>query len=256
MGMAGWQAVPLTPRLIAPIALAVGVVCVALALRVVLLRRLARATGAAGLGSLSWDARMPSLLWCLVVGAWAGLEAASLPDRPTTRLELLLQALVIATTTLTCAGLLVVGVARFARHQGFALALTGLSQGVIRTVVIVIGGLVMLGHLGITITPILTALGIGGLAVALALQDTLSNLFAGFHLLADRPVSVGDAIRLENGMEGVVEDIGWRSTRIRQPGEDLIIVPNAKLAQSILTNRYSKRAADRHLDLHGTERTR
>jgi small-conductance mechanosensitive channel len=254
--MAGGQALPLSAQLMAPIALAIGVACLALALRGILLRRLARATGAAGVASLSWDARMPSLLWCLVVGIWTGLEAANLPPRPTARLELLLQSLVIATTTLTSAGLLVVGIATFARYHALALALTGLSQAVIRAVVIVIGGLVLLGHLGITITPILTALGIGGLAVALALQDTLSNLFAGFHLLADQPVSVGDVVRLENGMEGVVEDIGWRSTRIRQPGEDLIIVPNAKLAQSILTNRLSKRASGRDLDLHGMERTR
>jgi len=252
MAMAGWRGVSLMPELIAPIAVAIGVVCLALALRAFLLRRLARATGAEGWDS--WDARVPSLLWCLVMGAWAGLEAASLPPRPAARLELLLQALVIATTTLTGAGLLVVGIAHFSRQHGLTFALTGLAQAVIRAVVIVVGGLVVLGHLGIAITPILTALGIGGLAVALALQDTLSNLFAGFHLLADRPVRVGDTIRLENGMEGMVEDIGWRSTRIRQPADDLVIVPNAKLAQSILTNRYSKRTSDRHLDLHDMER--
>jgi len=123
---------------------------------------------------------MPSLLWCFVVGIWTGLEAANLPPRPTARLELLLQSLVIATTTLTSAGLLVVGIATFARYHALTLALTGLSQAVIRAVVIVIGGLVLLGHLGITITPILTALGIGGLAVAFALQDTLSNLSQDF----------------------------------------------------------------------------
>src|SRR6266511_962122 len=229
MALAGWRGVSLMPELIAPVAVAIGVVCLALALRAFLLRRLARATGAEGWDS--WDARVPSLLWCLVMGAWAGLEAASLPPRPAARLELLLQALVIATTTLTGAGLLVVGIAHFSRQHGLTFALTGLAQAVIRAVVIVVGGLVVLAH-----------------------QDTLSNLFAGFHLLADRPVRVGDTIRLENGMEGMVEDIGWRSTRIRQPADDLVIVPNAKLAQSILTNRYSKRTSDRHLDLHDMER--
>jgi small-conductance mechanosensitive channel len=147
-------------------------------------------------------------------------------------------------------------IARLARQLGFNLALTGIAQALIRTFVIVVGGLVLMGHLGIAITPLLTALGIGGVAVALALQDTLSNLIAGFHLLADTPVRVGDAVRLENGMEGTVEDIGWRSTRIRQSNDDLIIVPNAKLAQSILTNRYSTKASDRHLELHDLERTR
>ena len=108
-----------------------------------------------------------------------------------------------------------------------------------------------MGHAGIAITPLVIALGIGGLAAALAMQDTLSNLFGGFHLLADQPVQVGDLIRLENGMEGVVEDIGWRSTRIRSLSKDLIVVPNAKLAQSILTNCSSGTALHGHPDSGG-----
>jgi small-conductance mechanosensitive channel len=99
-----------------------------------------------------------------------------------------------------------------------------------------VGGLILLGHLGISITPILTALGVGGLAVALALQDTLSNLFAGVHLLADKPIRVGDFVRLESGIEGFVEDIGWRSTRIRMLPNNMAIVPNAKIAQAAITN--------------------
>jgi small-conductance mechanosensitive channel len=77
---------------------------------------------------------------------------------------------------------------------------------------------------------------VGGLAVALALQDTLSNLFAGLHLLMDKPIRVGDYVRLETGQEGHVVDIGWRTTRIRMPTNNLVVVPNNKLTQSILTN--------------------
>ena len=102
----------------------------------------------------------------------------------------------------------------------------------------IIGGLVLLSGLGISVTPLLTALGVGGLAVALALQDTLSNFFAGIHLLMERPIRVGDFIRLESGQEGYVEDIGWRTTRIRMLPNNMVIVPNGKLAQSILTNYY------------------
>src|SRR5207249_3231967 len=84
-----------------------------------------------------------------------------------------------------------------------------------RLVVLVVGGLVLLSSLGIAVTPILTALGVGGLAVALALQDTLSNLFAGIHLLADKPIRVGDYVRLSaENVEGHVVDVGWRSTRL------------------------------------------
>ena len=92
--------------------------------------------------------------------------------------------------------------------------------------------------LDISVTPILTALGVGGLAVALALQDTLSNLFAGFYVAVARQVRLDDYIRLNTGEEGYVSDITWRSTTIRSLGNNLIIVPNAKLAQAIVTNYY------------------
>jgi small-conductance mechanosensitive channel len=82
----------------------------------------------------------------------------------------------------------------------------------------------------------LTALGVGGLAVALAMQDTLSNLFGGFYVAVAGQVRLGDYIKLNTGEEGYVTDIGWRSTTIRTRGNTMIIVPNAKLAQAIVTN--------------------
>jgi small-conductance mechanosensitive channel len=247
----------LAPDLLQPMVAGLAVTAGALVLRALLSRRLARAAAAAGPGaqeSLGWGTGIASLLWCFVVGAWAALEAADLAPRHAQRLEMLLQALVIATTTITAAGLLASGSARVARRHGLTVALTGLSQAVIRTGVLLVGGLVLLGHLGVAISPLLTAVGIGGLATALALQDTLSNVFGGVHLLADKPIRVGDLIRLENGMEGVVEDIGWRSTRIRGVTQDLIIVPNAKLAQSIVTNCRSRSASVRQRDPHRMER--
>lgn len=246
-----------TPDVLEPLVAAVAVTAGSLALRAFLLKRLAQPASVAARDvpeSVRWDARIPSLLWCFIVGAWVALEAADLPSRSAERLELLVQTLVIATTTITAAGLIAAAIARAARRHELTVARTGLSQAVIHAVVLLIGGLVLLEHLGISISPLLTAVGIGGLATALALQDTLSNVFGGFHLLADKPIRVGDLIRLENGMEGVVEDIGWRSTRIRSETQDLIIVPNAKLAQSILTNCYSRRVPVRQLDRVRMER--
>ena len=244
----------LAPELLVPLAVAVAVTAAAFPLRALVLRRLIRAAGESGIAraaAVSWDGRLASLLWCVAVGLWAGLDAASLPPRLSTRLEILVQALVIGTATITAAAFLASALARYGRRQGLTIVLTGLSQTVIRACVVVIGALVLLDHAGIRITPLVTALGIGGLAAALALQDTLSNLFGGFHLLADQPVRIGDLIRLENGMEGVVEDIGWRSTRIRSLSKDLIVVPNAKLAQSILTNCSSGTALHEHPDSGG-----
>jgi small-conductance mechanosensitive channel len=105
-----------------------------------------------------------------------------------------------------------------------------------RVIVWTIGGLVLLDSLGVAITPLLTALGVGGLAVALALQDTLSNLFAGVHILASRKVQPGDFIQLDNGMQGYVEDTNWRNTIIRQLPNNILVVPNATVASSIVTN--------------------
>lgn len=81
-----------------------------------------------------------------------------------------------------------------------------------------------------------TALGIGSIAVALALQETLSNTFAGFHLMLDQPIRIGDYIKVESGEEGRVMQIGWRSTRLVSPANNILVIPNAKLARASITN--------------------
>jgi len=105
-----------------------------------------------------------------------------------------------------------------------------------RLVIFVIGVLIVLQNLGIAIGPMVAALGVGGLAVGLALQDTLSNLFAGLRILAGRKIRPGDFIRLDSGLEGVVHDMSWSQTTIRQLADNLVIVPNGKLGQMIVTN--------------------
>ncbi|MFI2433197.1 mechanosensitive ion channel family protein [Streptomyces sp. NPDC018693] len=105
-----------------------------------------------------------------------------------------------------------------------------------RILVLAIGFLVVLQTLGVSIAPLLTALGVGGLAVALALQDTLANLFAGIHILASKTVQPGDYIRLSSGEEGYVEDINWRQTTVRALSNNLIVIPNGQLAKANMTN--------------------
>ena len=117
-----------------------------------------------------------------------------------------------------------------------ALPVATLTQNLAQIAVVILGALVLLEHFKFSITPMLTALGVGGLAVALAMQDTLSNLFGGFYVAVAGQVRLGDYIKLNTGEEGYVTDIGWRSTTIRSLGNSLIIVPNAKLAQAIVTN--------------------
>jgi small-conductance mechanosensitive channel len=119
-----------------------------------------------------------------------------------------------------------------------AVPVTTLSQNLAQLVVLILGILVVLRVIGIEVTPILTALGVGGLAVALALQDTLSNLFAGFYISVARQIRLGDYIKLNTGEEGYVVDISWRATAMRGLSNNMVIVPNAKLAQSNVTNYY------------------
>ncbi|MFC1568220.1 mechanosensitive ion channel family protein [Candidatus Margulisiibacteriota bacterium] len=101
-----------------------------------------------------------------------------------------------------------------------------------------VGILILMDIFGISITPLLASLGIAGLAIGLALQDTLSNFFSGIYILASQPVRMGDYVELENGLKGYVSNIGWRETRIRMLQNNTVVVPNAKLAQSIITNYY------------------
>jgi small-conductance mechanosensitive channel len=117
-----------------------------------------------------------------------------------------------------------------------SLPLTSLTQNLARGVIFTIGVLMILNSLGIAISPILAALGVGGLAVALALQDTLSNLFAGVYVTASRQVRLGDYVKLDSGEKGYVVDIAWRSTRIRTLENFWVIIPNTKLAGAIVTN--------------------
>lgn len=84
------------------------------------------------------------------------------------------------------------------------------------------------------ITPMLTALGVGGLAVALALQEPLANFFAGVFLTLGGQIRLGDYVKLDSGQEGYVADFSWRSTRLRMLPTNLVVVPNARLAQAIV----------------------
>lgn len=109
----------------------------------------------------------------------------------------------------------------------------------LKVFVIIIGVLVTSQNLGLNINSLLASLSIGGLAVGLAAQDTLSNLFGAVAILADKPFRVGDHIQLDS-IEGKVETIGLRSTRVRNLDGFLVTIPNKTMASSNIVN-VSKR---------------
>jgi small-conductance mechanosensitive channel len=163
------------------------------------------------------------------------------PDLPLTgRSELWLRGAIKILLVASCATavmrLAVAGVGEYtARRPSLAPALS-VARMAVRIVVGILAVITALQSLGVPVTPLLTTLGVGSLAVALALQDTLANFFAGLYLLADRPVRPGDYVKLVEGAEGYIDIIGWRSSRLRTPQGNTVIVPNQKLSQSILTN--------------------
>ncbi|HEY2805608.1 MAG TPA: mechanosensitive ion channel family protein [Gemmatimonadales bacterium] len=110
--------------------------------------------------------------------------------------------------------------------------LANLSQ----VIVFSIGVLIIFDTMGLHIGAVLGALGIGGLAVGLALQDTLANFFAGLRIIAAHTIRSGDHVKLETGQEGVIEDISWGLTTVREGAGNMIIVPNSRLGTMIVIN--------------------
>lgn len=178
------------------------------------------------------------IFWFVLTGLYAGLAVLRLQAGIFHVSEKIIRILYILSATLVLAKVTVNYITVFTKKHTGILPSTTIFTNLAQILVILIGLLIILHSLGISITPILTALGVGGLAVALALQETLSNFFAGFHILMSRQVKLGDYVRLESGEEGYVTDISWRNTTIRELSNNLIIIPNAKFAQSIVKNYF------------------
>ena len=227
--------------LILPAALALAGPVVALVLRRTLVSRLLRAAQATAtpIDDLVVAAlRGPIVLWGALIGLYAAVEVLALPPGVTRLIQKALMVLVIVSGTWALGGI-AAGLVRYgaARAEGRLPSAT-LMSNVARMAVLALGSLIVLQSVGISVTPLITALGVGGLAVGLALQDTLANFFAGIHILTSRQVRPGDYVRLSTGEEGYVQDVTWRYTTVRQLPNNLTIVPNVALASAVITNYY------------------
>src|SRR5579859_3030860 len=199
-----------------------------------LLRR-ARGEGTAGYIALE-TVRLPSVLWCVAAAMKFGLEMSIIPAKYTARASTAIFAFLIVSISMVVASASVRALTAHGRRRGIALALSGMASTLIRVFVFTLGLTALLRLYQVNIAPLLAALGVGGLAVALALQDTLANFFAGIHILIEEPIALGAFIRLSTGEEGVVTDIGWRTTRVRNGANSVIVIPNTKITSGILTN--------------------
>ena len=197
---------------------------------------LARRTGNRWIDPMAGAVARRVPFWSVLVGVYIAAGFWVLPEKIANTIDKGLYVVAAASLTLLASEVLV----KFVRIHGPVIdpsqPTTTLTENLVRIVVIILGLLVILAGLDLEITPILTALGVGGLAVALALQDTLANLFAGFYLTVAKHIRIGNYIKLSSGEEGYLVDIDWRASRLRQLTNNTVLVPNAKFSQSIVTN--------------------
>ena len=208
---------------------------IALLVRRWLLKRLERQPNTIA-GAIREDLGTPSFLWCVVIAADVLLGVAEFPARVERVGHNLVVSFLILSLTMVAASIVMRMLQIYGEKHNVPFAVAGLSRTLTRVLVFGIGLSILLAFLGISITPIWTALGVGGLAVALALQDTLANLFAGVHILIEQPIAVGQFVRLSADEEGTVIDIGWRTTRLLTGLNSTVVIPNKTITSVNLLN--------------------
>jgi small-conductance mechanosensitive channel len=184
--------------------------------------------------------RLPLAMWVLLVALLAALRDLNFNAVPAllrVLLSYVLLGLIVVSFTMASARITILVLSTYFLKRGQPI--TTLTVTLVRMVWAVPGMLLVMNLFGISLAPILTALGVGGLAVALGLRDTLSNLFAGFYVILAGQFDQGDFVKLASGEEGYVADIRWRMTSLRTLSNHLVLIPNSKISEAIVTN-FSK----------------
>ncbi|WP_196593110.1 mechanosensitive ion channel family protein [Pectinatus sottacetonis] len=175
--------------------------------------------------------------WCSGIGLYWTIDSLKLTNSTiTTLLSSILYAVIVFSLTRviarTISGMLELRIKRGEENT----QATSLLTNIISFIIYSTGFIIILQYLGISVTPLLTALGVGGMAVALGLQDTLTNIFSGLYIVLSKQLQIYDFVKLSNGDVGQVVDITWRFTKIQAPANNIIIVPNKDIASGTITN--------------------
>ena len=186
--------------------------------------------------------KRPVIMFFIVLGPWPGMTATTYLDR----FQDILDRALLAALILVVGYLLkrvVDAVLKWYGDEIAARTATTLDDRVLplaqRVSSVVIYGIVVMLVLqsqGLNVSPLLAGLGIGGLAVALAIQPTLSNFVAGTYTVTESGIGEGDFIEMDGGASGWVEHVGWRTTKVRTFWNNRLIIPNGKLSESVVTN--------------------
>ncbi|MGD0577859.1 MAG: mechanosensitive ion channel family protein [Bryobacteraceae bacterium] len=192
-------------------------------------------------GALRWPARYWVVLLALVI-AVADLDERDVPARVAHALSLATLILLTISVTVAVARVSIVLLEHSMRRSATGIQITTLTKTMIRLFWAVPAVLIILSGFGIQAWPALATLGVGGIAVSFALKDTLANVFSGFYVSLAGQLHKGDFIRLDQTTEGYVMDIHWRITTLRTLDNNMVLIPNSKLAEAIVTN-FSQPAA-------------
>jgi|TARA_B100001971_G_scaffold168895_1_gene160559 small-conductance mechanosensitive channel len=141
--------------------------------------------------------------------------------------------LLMLSVTMTASTMAIDLLNQWSESKGSRFPSTAIFSNLARITILAIGLMIILQSFGISIAPILTALGVGGLAISLALKDTLSDFFAGLHILLSQKVRIGDFVELDSGQKGYITNITWRNTTMVERANNVISIPNNKLSQAI-----------------------
>ncbi len=220
------------------LALAAGGIALHLFLRTVLrryLRRISRDLAVAALRTLE----RVLAVWIVLLLGNTTLAGLNLMGRPWAH-DFVVPAsyvLFVVTVFWAATSLLFLLMGRWAERDAGFRSIHAPLRWVLKTIIVLVAAATLLAYFEVDITALIATGAVGGVAVAFALKDTLENFFAGLHLMADRPINEGDMVQLhETGDRGTVVKVGWRSTRVRTLDNNLLVVPNTKLASGIVTN--------------------
>ncbi len=216
-----------------------GIGLVALLVRLTLLRWAVR-----------WTARTPSpydnifvdalrrglVVWAVLGAMYIQVEDLPWKARPISAVQTSIAALLILAVTLATIRFVAGCIRAYGTTHATTVGGTTLIRYIVSAILAFSGMAAVLGVFGISVIPAITALGVGGLAVALAFQDTLANVFAGLNMTLARQIRVGDYVELETGLDGFVVDVGWRTTILRTLVGLQIYIPNKKLAEALMIN--------------------
>ena len=225
---------------IGPLVFLAWVICLTLLMRIVYgrLRAIARRTSTDIDDILISALRVPVLLLILVSGALLLVRILPLSERWDGWLGIAVKIAAVLAGVLFADGLLKATLRKAAGRVEYLRTSSGVVQTAVRGLIILLAIMIALDTAGVSITPLITSLGVASLAVALALQSPLANFFAGVQIVADKPLEVGQYVKLDSGEEGYVTRVGWRSTTIRALANNLIVVPNSRIMDAIITNYY------------------